>query len=229
MFEIYCDESRPEAIYSRKVKSNHERYMVIGGIWIEKEERKKVKNKLEFLKKKNKISAEFKWTKVSPSKIDFYKEVVEYFFSNPKIRFRCIVVDSEKIDMELFHESDSELGFYKFYYQLLIKWIDGNTSYRIYLDDKANKQNSRLSDLQYFLSKSSFGDIDSVLALPSSDSVFIQLADLLIGAVSSVFNQSITSPAKKEIVGLIENIIDNKIEPTTSSEKKFNIFKIILR
>ena len=139
------------------------------------------------------------------------------------------MVDSEKIDMELFHESDSELGFYKFYYQLLIKWIDGNTSYRIYLDDKANKQNSRLSDLQYFLSKSSFGDIDSVLALPSSDSVFIQLADLLIGAVSSVFNQSITSPAKKEIVGLIENIIDNKIEPTTSSEKKFNIFKIILR
>lgn len=60
------------------------------------------------------------------------------------------MVDSEKIDMELFHESDSELGFYKFYYQLLIKWIDGNTSYRIYLDDKANKQNSRLSDLQYF-------------------------------------------------------------------------------
>lgn len=79
------------------------------------------------------------------------------------------------------------------------------------------------------MSKSSFGDIDSVLALPSSDSVFIQLADLLIGAVSSVFNQSITSPAKKEIVRLIENIIDNKIEPTTSSEKKFNIFKIILR
>lgn len=229
MFEVYCDESRPETIYSRKTKSIHEKYMVIGGIWINQSERKKIKNKLEFLKKKHKITAEFKWTKVSPSRIDFYREVIEYFFSNPNIRFRCIVVDAEKIDMKTFHKSDSELGFYKFYYQLLIKWIDGNTSYRIYLDDKANKQNSRLSDLHHFLSRSSFSDIDSVLSLRSADSVFIQLADLLIGAVSSVFNQSITSSAKSELITLIENFIDGNIEPTTPSEKKFNIFKIRLR
>ncbi len=97
MFEVYCDESRPETIYSRKDNNIHAQYMVIGGIWIDKNERKKIKNKLEYLKKKYKITTEFKWTKVSPSKIEFYKEVTEYFFSNPYIRFRCIVVDSKNL------------------------------------------------------------------------------------------------------------------------------------
>ena len=118
MFEIYCDESRPELIYStnKSTTNPNEKYMVIGGIWIDSIERKKIKNKLDYLKKKYKITNEFKWTKVSESKISFYEELIHYFFSNPKIRFRCIVVDSSKVDINRFHESDSELGFYKFYY-----------------------------------------------------------------------------------------------------------------
>ena len=226
MYEVYCDESRPESIYS---EHREHKFMVIGGIWIDQQDRKQVKNKLDYLKKIHEVHSEFKWSSVSPSKQDFYVDVIDYFFSNPKIRFRCIVVDSYKIDMGRFHDSDSELGFYKFYYQLIVKWIDGNISYRIYLDDKKNKQNTRLPELKSFLNRASFGYVDNVLAINSKESVFVQLADLLTGAVGAAYNKSTHSEAKNKVISRIEEYISSNIQATYANEKKFNVFEIELR
>jgi hypothetical protein len=226
MIEVYCDESRPETLYSENSK---DKYMVIGGIWIPASERNKVKNKINYLKKIYGINNEVKWKNVSPSKEDFYLDLIDYFFSNRNIRFRCIVVDSSKVNMEIYHNSDSELGFYKFYYQVLNKWCEGNESYWIYLDYKSNKMGNRLHVLKDILNNATFSDIKEVQAINSSESVFIQMADILIGAVGYIFNGYSESNAKLNVIRRIEKYIDQPLQATTSTERKFNIFKIELR
>jgi len=59
------------------------------------------------------------------------------------MRFRCIAVDREQVNLAL-HQNDGELGFYKFYYQLLHHWILDN-EYRIFCDLKTNRGRRRRS------------------------------------------------------------------------------------
>ena len=226
MIEVYCDESRPETIFSQ---NSVDRYMIIGGIWVNHSERKKVKNKISYLKKKYGIHGEVKWTKVSPMSLEFYKEVLNYFFKNENLRFRCIVVDSYKLDLEKYHNSDGELGFYKFYYELLNKWIEGNEVYRIYLDNKSNKDGNRLHELKSILNKVSFSSIESVLSINSNESIFVEIVDILIGAVGYKYHNYGRSEAKNTLLEIIENNIGGPISGTAPTERKFNVFKIILK
>lgn len=226
MIEVYCDESRPETIFGN---NSRDRYMIIGGVWVEKTARKQIKNKIKYLRKIHNILGEIKWTKISPMSIDFYTDLVTYFFENPSVRFRCIVVDSTKVDLDRYHNSDGELGFYKFYYQLLVKWIDGNQNYLIYVDEKSNSDGTRLNELGRILNSGGLGTISDVWPINSKESVFVGLADVLIGAVSYKYNSSGQSNSKMKIIDLIEDYIGGPISGTAQSEKKFNVFKIILK
>lgn len=227
--EVFCDESSLENIF----KDKKEGFMVIGGIWIEKKDHKKVKKEINNLKKKHNLLGEFKWNKVSPSRQEFYFELLDYFFGNRKIRFRCIVVDSSKVDLKTYHDSDAELGFYKLYFQLLTHWCNDLGTYYLYLDDKSNSDQGRLPKLKEILNIVSLGEIRDVLPTKSEQSIFIQLADVLTGAVSHHFNSKRvigeSSKIKNEFIDRIEEHIGCQLKGTDSSERKFNIFKIRLR
>ncbi|HDU1442618.1 TPA: DUF3800 domain-containing protein, partial [Staphylococcus pseudintermedius] len=159
--EVFCDESSLENLF----KNNKSGYMVIGGVWIDKKDHKRVKKEIEDLKQKHLIGGEFKWNKVSYSREQFYFEILDYFFGNRKIRFRCIVVDTKKVNTKKYHNSDNELGFYKFYFNLLDKWCMSNDNYYIYLDYKSNKDSNRLPKLKEILNYVSEGDIKDVLPI----------------------------------------------------------------
>ena len=58
-----------------------------------------------------------------------------------------IVVEKDKLDYQSFHNGDSELGFYKFYYEMLIKWLVKDNQYLILLDFKQNKGSDRYGEL----------------------------------------------------------------------------------
>ena len=225
VLEVYCDESRPEVMYGEKDK---DKFMIIGGIWVPNYLREEVKSGIKFLKKQFDLNGEFKWNKVSPSKINFYVALIDLFFNFP-VRFRCIVVDGSNVDIDTYHESDSELGFYKFYYQLLYHWIDPKEKYWIYLDYKKNKLPNRLHDLERVLKNKTSAEIFDVQAIESKQSVFIQLTDVLIGAVGYRMNEHNQSLAKLKIVNRIEHHLNHPIEPTPKGEWKFNVFKIDLR
>ena len=50
------------------------------------------------------------------------------------LTFRCIVVDKRKVNDEVFNDGDKELGFYKFYYHLILNMfakdnLESNTKY----------------------------------------------------------------------------------------------------
>ncbi len=226
--EIYCDETYPDLLCSGKPQA---RYMFIGSLWLESKDREQYKSEIHELRNQHKIGGEFKWGKISPSKEDFYISLLSWFYSKGEnLRFRCIAIDYDKVNLVVFHENDQELGFYKFYYQMLHHWIHDFNTYRIFCDFKSNRQRDRLQVLNKCLAFANLSArIDSVQAVRSRESVLVQLSDVLVGAASARLNMKLTSgSAKENIVLHLENLIQRSIAPTSLGEKKLNIFKINL-
>jgi len=227
-FDVYCDESHPDMLSTKKPEVN---FMVIGSVWLNSDDRDELKKEIHALREKHKIGPEFKWLKVSKSRIAFYQDLVKWFFDQgDALSFRCIAVDHDKVNLK-FHKHDQELGFYKFYYQLLNPWIQESNEYRVFCDFKSNRRNDRLHVLEKCLSNSNpLARILSVQAIRSSESVLIQLADLLSGIVSSELNQtSISMSSRDNLIQYTKRLLGGKIRPTPVSEKKFNVFKINLQ
>lgn len=225
--EIYCDESCLEAFFNK----NAHKYIAIGGIWLPAEKRDELKENVLKIKTKFNIKGEFKWNKLSPKYLEFYKALVDYFFASEYLRFRVIIIESDKVDNIHFNNADNELSFYKFYYQLIHHWILDLNTYSIFLDYKVNRNKGRLSELKRVLSNANLtSKIENVQGLPSEQSVGIQLADVLTGIVSSKFNNMVSSQAKIDLIKHIEKVYLNKtISHTPKSEEKFNVFQINLQ
>lgn len=226
-FEIYCDESGLEALTDK----NAHLYSGIGGIWIPAEQRDNFKRGMNFIKEKYHIKGELKWKKVSPTYFDLYKEVFDFYFKEDYIRFRVILVESNKVNHIKFNNEDSELGFYKFYYQLLKHWIFDFNSYAIYTDLKQDRNKGRLNELAKVLNYSNLtSTITQIQGLPSEQSLGIQLADILTGLVVSKFNKEIKGATKQKLISYVEEkYLSREITPTSKWEEKLNIFKINLQ
>ena len=224
-YEVYCDESCVEALFD---KESH-KYAVIGGIWIPSESRGELKTVLNNIKQKYNLPGEMKWQKISPSTVDMYKEVINTFFASENIRFRAICINSAILDHNKFNQGSGELGFYKFYYLLIQRWLVNENAYNIFVDYKVNGNRHRVKDLGRMLQRTTMATVNQTQALPSHESILIQLADILSGAVASAYNNENTSEAKLTIRSLIEESLGHKITGTTRQEQKFNIFDINLK
>ena len=132
--------------------------------------------------------------------------------------------------MEL-HNGDAELGFYKFYYQVLHHWILDNNEYRIFCDLKQNRDRERLATLKRVLGYTNRTSvIRDVQSLPSGEVVLLQLCDVLLGAASSrLNNRQNMGAAKAAVVEHLERRLNRpRLQPTSRVENKFNIFRIQL-
>lgn len=224
-YEVYCDESCVEALFD---KESH-KYAVIGGVWIPSESRSELKIALNKIKEKYNLLGEMKWQKISPSTIDMYKEIIATFFTSDNIRFRAICINSANLDHNKFNQGSGELGFYKFYYLLIQQWLVNDNTYNIFVDYKVNGNRHRVKDLGNILQKTTMATVKQIQSLPSHESILIQLADILSGAVASAHNNENTSEAKLAIRSLIEEYLGHKITGTSRLEQKFNIFDINLK
>lgn len=232
--ELYCDESRQDLFSNIKSITKNNRYICIGGIWIESDVREKIKNDIKELQEKYKVFGEFKWKTVTPSKYKFYEELIDLFFNyNNSMKFRCVVIDAEKVDMDTYNNSDSELGFYKFYYQLLTYWISDKNQYKIYTDYKVNRKNDRLNELKNVLNNKAraLDTVQLIQAINSKESLLLQLEDVLMGAVAYKYNYGDigTAIAKNKLINKIEDRLNAKITDNNKYNDKFNIFKMNLR
>lgn len=225
-FEVFADESGLEALINKEAHT----YCAIGGIWIPSENHLQLKEGLKAIKAKHKINGELKWQKMSPSFFELYKDIIDYFFETPFIRFRVILVEASLVDNVKFNNTDAELGFYKFYYQLLHHWIYDFNTYNIFLDHKVNRNKGRFKELERVLDNANLtSDIKQVQGLPSHEQLGIQLADVLTGLVASKMNRVVTSEAKLKLIKYVEDeYLKKSIAPTGKWEEKFNVFKINL-
>ncbi len=226
-YEVYCDEAYPDVFSSALTDCT---FLVIGSLWMEKKNRDAYKNKIHELRDQYKIGPEFKWRKINKSKIDFYKSLIDFFVSeNLDLRFRAIVIDKTKVDLIHYHQSDQELGFYKFYYQLLHHWILDFNRYQIFCDYKKNRLRDRLKVLKECLNCSNLAsEIASVQAVRSKESVLIQLTDFFTGMVGAKYNRDDLGNAKSDMINYFEEKSGKEISKTRRFENKFNIFEINL-
>lgn len=229
-FDIYCDESHPDVFWSRS--EARAKFLLIGGLWLPTESREAIKRQIGALKEQYDFHHEIKWAKVHGGKMEFYKALVNLFLASEELRFRCIAVDGDKVDMVRFHQDDQELGFYKFYYQMVKHWLDDFNEYRIFCDEKTNRVGDRLETLRRTLDCANLtSTVRSVQALPSHEVVLIQLADFLLGMVSARLNESVAKGARKDLLiqYLEQELKLSRLGPTTKSVQKLNVFRINLQ
>lgn len=208
-FRVFCDESG----------QNGCRFMVLGGVIVESESIDRVSQAIANVREKYSIRGEFKWGKVSKTKLPAYIELVESFASMPsQIQYKSLIVNMSEVDYRTHHLGDKELGFYKFYWQLLYHkfnyYIRGaGECLHIVLDERCTPYS--LSNLKNALNNryirdKSVAPVRSVEALCSKKSDFLQLADVLTGAVGWHCNghdiAENASPARTELAQKIARI-----------------------
>lgn len=229
-FEVYCDESNPDLFWTQA--GERPQYLLFGSLWLNAELRPRIKEQIKSLKAAHSYPGEIKWHKVHAGRLPFYRDLIDLFFSHGlDLRFRCIAIPVGEVNMILFHSNDRELGYYKFYYQMLKHWIYDFNEYRIYCDEKTNRLGDRLKTLRRTLDlANATSQVLSVQALPSKEVVLIQLTDFLLGAVSSRLNGTVATDGTKDtVIRHLEARLDvRKLAPTPKSEPKFNIFRIRL-
>ncbi len=218
-YNLYCDESC-------HLENDHKAFMLLGYISCAYPQVRLHTERIKELKAKHNFYAEIKWNKVNNTKLDFYIELIEYFFSND-LRFRAIGVEKSKVKCDDFCKTYDD-HYYTMYYQLLYNKINFDYKYNVYLDIKDTLSAYKVGKLRDILNHR-FSAFNNVQNIRSEESLLLQLADLILGAISYNKNDAEKkSEAKRIIIDKIRKHSGGNIDATTYDEK-LNLFFINLR
>lgn len=223
-FNVYCDESC-------HLEYDRQQVMVLGAVWCPSEKAHEISTRLHEIKIRYGLKHDFeiKWIKVSPAKVDFYLHIMDYFFDDDDLHFRALVVpDKTKLHHEFFGQSHDD-WYYKMYFEMLKSILDPKAHYRIYLDYKDTRGGSKVNKLHEVLSNNIYDFsrqiIERVQIVRSHEVEILQLADLLIGAVSYANRLLSTNSAKLALVNRMRKRSTYKLtQSTLLKEGKVNIF-----
>lgn len=223
-FNIYCDEST-------HLPNDKKPYMLLGCVNVAYPQIKLVKEQIKAIKKKYNFTGEFKWTNVHDATFSMYSELIDYFFMTD-MNFRAVIVDKSKIDDARPDYTFNDF-YFRMYFQLLHQHVDLEYNYNVYFDIKDSCSTKKLDTLKDILKWNA--SIQNFQFIRSHESVFIQLADVLMGAIN--YNLRIQKGdipgkviAKRKLVSKIERHANIRLHETTPlSKKKFNLFFIALK
>lgn len=235
LINVYCDESC-------HLQNDNQSVMALGAVYCPESRKAEIFQRLWELKIKhglipkrkrnpndNRASYELKWNKVSLAKLNYFKDVLDYFFTDDHLNFRVLVVaDKSKIYYERFNHTH-DLFYYKMYFSMLKVILNPDKGYNIFIDIKDTRSREKVHKLEAVLRNDKYDYakeiIKKVQQVRSHEVELIQLADLLTGAVSYI-NRGLSNSKAKTI--LIEHIRHRSKYTLTKStligEKKFNIF-----
>lgn len=223
-YSIYCDESC-------HLMNDGINIMVLGAVWCSTEKRQDIYHDIRDIKKKHSLALDFeiKWEKVSPGKLAFYQELIQYFMESPTLNLRALVVtDKSKLRHEAYQQ-DHDTWYYKMYYTMLKPILNVNNEYKIYLDIKDTRSAEKVTQLHTILCNQlgDFGKniVKSIQNIRSHEVELVQLTDLLIGCIGYANRHLTTSTAKTALVQYLSSQSrQNLICKTPLSEIKVNIF-----
>ncbi len=224
LYNVYCDESC-------HLENDHISPMALGAIWCAKNDLPATIEKIKKIKQEHGIpnSFEIKWTKISPSKKDFYIELINYFFDEQALHFRSVIIpDKTKLNHEKFNQSHDD-WYYKMYFLLLRGILDPQANFNIFIDIKDTRGYAKVEKLREVLSNNMYDFDKTIIAkiqqIRSHETVLLQLTDLFIGALTYCHRKLNTSDTKCELIDLIKaRSSHNLIRNTLPKEDKFNIF-----
>ena len=218
---IYCDESS-------HLENDQSRVMGLGALFCPTDKKDEVFERIREYKVKHSLPKEFeiKWTKVSSSKIDFYLDLINYFFDVDYLGFRSVIIDKKGLDHDL-NDSNHDEFYYKMNFLLLKQLLKPTKQYKIYLDKKDTNGKRKIDKLHSYLfhSKIEFkkGMVNRVQEVVSDQIELVQLCDLLLGAVCYVNRGLTTSQGKLKIVRRIQQRSGySLLKSTFPSESKMN-------
>ena len=228
LYNVYCDETC-------HLENDGINDMILGAVWCPQEKLKEINHRIREIKRRNGVSErmELKWTKISPAKVDMYKDIINYFFDDDDLHLRAIIVpDKGKLDHQKYHQTYDD-WYYKMYFTMLKVIFVSQDCYEIYIDIKdtnSYRKSQKLLDVccnsRYdFLHQS----IKRVQPIRSDEVEIMQIVDLLIGALGYI-NRDFPdgfkmSAAKQEIIGLIKERSGYSLKRTTPlREEKCNLF-----
>ncbi|MCK5061987.1 DUF3800 domain-containing protein [Candidatus Parcubacteria bacterium] len=223
IYNIYCDETN-------HLENAPAKLMGLGAVWCPMEEVRNVNERVRELKKRHGLSAEFeiKWTKVSPAKLAFYQDVIDYFFDNENLNFRVVILNKDILDHKKFNQNHDDF-YYKMYYELLRRIIPAKGGFNIYVDIKDTRSQEKIDKLHEvicnYLHDFEKSILKKIQQVRSHEINILQLADLLLGSVQFANRSGLQSPAKLALVEQVKKRSGFSLtKKTWPSEEKFNIF-----
>jgi len=224
IFNVYCDESC-------HLEHDHQPLMVLGAVWCPLEKAREISVHIRELKKSHGLSTTFeiKWTKVSQGQQAFYLDLLDYFFDDDDLHFRALVVqDKSRLQHELY-EQTHDTWYYKMYFDMLKVILDPGACYRIYVDIKDTRSAAKINKLHDVLCNNIYDFqrqiIERVQTVRSHEVELLQLADLLIGAVSYANRGLYGNSAKVALVERMRERSGYSLTKTTLlKEDKVNLF-----
>jgi hypothetical protein len=226
IFNVYCDESC-------HLENDHQKAMVLGAVWCPLEKIREISVRLREIKKRHGLPSDFevKWTKISPAKAQFYIDWVDYFFDDDDLHFRALIVpDKSLLSHGAFSGQDHDIWYYKMYFDMLKVILRPQACYRIYLDIKDTRGGAKIKKLHEVLCNNLYDFsrdiIERVQLIHSREAELIQLADLLIGAVSYANRGLQESIGKLQLVERIKKRSKYRLTQTTLyAEQKINLLR----
>ncbi|HBI16588.1 MAG TPA: DUF3800 domain-containing protein [Candidatus Moranbacteria bacterium] len=224
IYNVYCDESC-------HLENDHQKAMVLGSVWCPLEKASEIMKRIREIKKQYGLNerCEIKWTKISPSKVDFYQQLVDYFFDDDDLHFRCLVVPDKSILNHENYNQTHDQWYYKMYFDLLKTIFIPGDRYRIYIDIKDTLGGNKKEKLHKVLCNNMYDfdrkTVERLQIIRSHEVEIMQLTDLLSGAVSHINREINKSDAKNQIISRIKDRSGYSLKKSTLyRENKFNIF-----
>ena len=227
LYNVYCDETC-------HLEHDNINVMVLGAVWCPQEKLKEINQRIRQIKQRNGVSPkmELKWTKISPAKVELYKDIINYYFDDDDLHFRAVIIPNKnKLNHKKFNQTHDE-WYYKMYFDMLKVIFNPSDNYEVYIDIKDTNSHHKANKLKEVCSNSMYDFSQRVIKrlqpIRSDEVEIMQIVDLLIGA-TGYENRNFPdgfekSQAKKDIIELIKKRSGYTMTKTTLlREEKFNL------
>lgn len=172
--------------------------MVLGGIIIKASNIEAFNSTMLKFRQEENMNSELKWSKVTSQKLKEYKRFVDFFFAlnnTDKLHFKSLIIDNHSVDHKKFSDGDKEIGFQKFYYQLLFNCFgrqyyiqECSTKFLVHPDQRNSPYS--LEELKNILnngmSKKFGAGVRPFVSIEPKNSKIsepVQLNDIILGAI----------------------------------------------
>jgi len=221
-------------VYTDETGMHGSTYYGFGTFWVPWERRGDLQRLVNDLKDEHRLVDELKWQKQSKRSEALARALIDEFFKRPWMMFHSIIVNRNLVNHDL-HDSRDQAQ-QKHFSMLLKNKIayfarGGGKVYRVRVDplpwryEKADEVVHKVVNNQL---KQELGEplIHDVIACESKETIGIQIADLLLGAVLAAWQQDTVALHKLRLTQHIANNLGwpDLRHDTRHTEWKFNIW-----